>query len=66
MFERYSEKPRRAIFPACAEAAALGSAYIGSEHLLLGVATADRDALHHLVGNPAEIRRRLSAGRYTT
>jgi ATP-dependent Clp protease ATP-binding subunit ClpC len=37
MFERYTEKARRVIFFARYEASALGSAYIESEHLLLGL-----------------------------
>ena len=38
MFERYSEKARRAIFFARYEAGRFGAAQIGTEHLLLGIA----------------------------
>jgi ATP-dependent Clp protease ATP-binding subunit ClpC len=37
MFERYTEKARRAIFFARYEASQFGSPYIESEHLLLGL-----------------------------
>ena len=37
MFERYTEQARRAIFFARYEASQLGSPYIESEHLLLGI-----------------------------
>jgi|ERR1035438_1523180 ATP-dependent Clp protease ATP-binding subunit ClpC len=37
MFERYTEKARRAIFFARYEASRSGSPYIASEHLLLGL-----------------------------
>ena len=37
MFERYTEKARRVIFFARYEAAAYGSPYIETEHLLLGL-----------------------------
>ena len=37
MFERYTEKARRAIFFARHEATQFGSPYIESEHLLLGL-----------------------------
>ena len=37
MFERYTERARRVIFFARYEASQLGSSYIGTEHLLLGL-----------------------------
>jgi len=41
MFERYTEVARRAIFYARYEASQLGSGYIETEHLLLGIIYAD-------------------------
>jgi ATP-dependent Clp protease ATP-binding subunit ClpC len=43
MFERYTEKARRAIFFARYEASQFGSPYIESEHLLLGVLREDKE-----------------------
>ena len=37
MFERFTERARRALFFARYEASTLGSRQIGTEHLLLGV-----------------------------
>ncbi len=37
MFERYTQKARRAIFFARDEAKAFGASYIESEHLVLGM-----------------------------
>jgi ATP-dependent Clp protease ATP-binding subunit ClpA len=45
MFERYTEKARRAVFFARYEASQLGSPFIGAEHILLGVL---RENLHLL------------------
>src|SRR6266849_1488582 len=42
MFERYTEKARRVIFFARYEASQYGSAYIATEHLLLGLLREDR------------------------
>ena len=42
MFERYTEKARRAIFFARYEASQLGSPYIETEHLLLGLLREDK------------------------
>src|SRR6266852_2650912 len=42
MFERYTEKARRAIFFARYEASQFGSPYIESEHLLLGIVREDK------------------------
>ena len=42
MFERYTEKSRRAIFFARYEASQFGSPYIESEHLLLGILREDK------------------------
>jgi len=42
MFERYTEKARRAIFFARYEASQFGSPYIETEHLLLGVLREDK------------------------
>jgi hypothetical protein len=42
MFERYTEKARRTIFFARYEASQFGSAYIESEHLLLGLFREDK------------------------
>ena len=42
MFERYTEKARRTIFFGRYEASQVGSAYIESEHLLLGILREDK------------------------
>ena len=42
MFERYTERARRTIFFARYEAAQIGSAYIETEHILLGLLREDR------------------------
>ena len=41
MFERYTEKARRAVFFARYEASQYGNSYIGTEHLLLGLCRED-------------------------
>jgi len=43
MFERYSEKARRVIFFARYEASQLGSPYIETEHVLLGIVRGDKN-----------------------
>jgi len=42
VFERYTEKSRRAVFFARFEASRYGSRYIETEHLLLGLLREDR------------------------
>ncbi|HXM44842.1 MAG TPA: Clp protease N-terminal domain-containing protein [Bryobacteraceae bacterium] len=60
MFERYTEKARRTIFFARYEAARLGSPYIETEHLLLGLLREDRALLDRLPAGAAEqIRERI-------
>src|SRR5579863_7272530 len=55
MFERYTVEGRGAIFFARSEAGNLGSPYIESEHLLLGIAIADPPLFNNLLGfNDAE------------
>ena len=64
MFERYTEKARRAIFFARYEAAIVGSPYIEPEHLLLGVLREDRDLAAKFQISTAtveEIRNRIEA-----
>ena len=51
MFERYTEKARRVIFFARYEASQYGSAYIDTEHILLGLLREDSPLIHQLVGN---------------
>lgn len=46
MFERYTEKARRVIFFARYEASQLGSPYIETEHLLLGLLREDKVLTH--------------------
>ncbi len=64
MFERYTEKARRAIFFARFEASGLGGSYIEPEHLLLGLLRAD-PALAHRVLRSIEaiqsVRERIEA-----
>jgi len=50
MFERYTEMARRAIFFARYEASQLGSPYIETEHLLLGVLRTDTPLAIRLLG----------------
>lgn len=49
MFERYTEKARRTVFFARYEAAQVGSAYIESEHILLGLLREDGVLLGRLL-----------------
>ena len=42
MFERYNERARRTIFFARYEASSLGSSYIETEHILLGLVRESR------------------------
>jgi len=51
MFERYTEKARRAIFFARYEASQLGSPYIESEHVLLGLLRESKALSATLLGN---------------
>jgi ATP-dependent Clp protease ATP-binding subunit ClpA len=63
MFERYTEKARRVIFFARAEASEYGSPTIETEHLLLGLLREDKGISHRYDGvtlNEAEIRAVLS------
>jgi Clp amino terminal domain, pathogenicity island component len=48
MFDRYTEKARRAIFFARYEASALGAPMIGTEHLLLGILREEKTLLFKL------------------
>jgi hypothetical protein len=60
MFERFSEKARRTIFFARYEASLLGSAYIETEHLLLGLLREDQAFRDGLPAGAAEqIRKRI-------
>src|SRR3989442_6191087 len=51
MFERYTEKARRTIFFARYEASQLGSPYIETEHILLGLLREDEALIHRLLPN---------------
>ncbi|HLK54289.1 MAG TPA: Clp protease N-terminal domain-containing protein, partial [Candidatus Angelobacter sp.] len=62
MFEKYTEKARRAIFFARYEASQFGSPTIKTEHLLLGVLRADRILVNRLLRSPdsvEEIRKEI-------
>jgi ATP-dependent Clp protease ATP-binding subunit ClpC len=64
MFERYTEKARRAIFFARYEASIAGSPYIEPEHLLLGVLREDKDLVRQFLTSHAvseEIRAQIDA-----
>lgn len=63
MFERYTEKARRIILFARYEASQLGSSYIETEHLLLGLLREDKALTHRfLKQTPVEsIRRQIEA-----
>lgn len=52
MFERYTEKARRAIFFARYEASQMGSSAIEAEHLLLGLFREDPILMNRLLRNP--------------
>jgi Clp amino terminal domain, pathogenicity island component len=49
MFERYTEKARRAVFFARYEASQFGSKFITSEHLLLGILRDDKAVVRQLL-----------------
>jgi ATP-dependent Clp protease ATP-binding subunit ClpC len=61
MFERYSEKARRAIFFASCETNQFGSSAIETEHLLLGILLESPELLLSLVGDNAveSVRERI-------
>ena len=63
MFEKYSERARRALFFARYEASKLGSRVIESEHLLLGIlregAEGVTEILHRYQVRPDELRREI-------
>ena len=64
MFERYTEVARRAIFFARYEASQLGSGYIETEHLLLGIVFADAGLMERLGGaaaNRESLRQQVAA-----
>jgi ATP-dependent Clp protease ATP-binding subunit ClpC len=65
MFERYTEKARRAVFFARYEADQYGSPYIESEHLLLGLLRDDRKPMLRLLRGgpeyPQEIRTQIES-----
>lgn len=60
MFERYTEKARRAIFFSRYESSQYGSPYIETEHLLLGLLREEK-SLHRWLPKttPEVIRRRV-------
>jgi len=55
MFEKYTEKARRTIFFARFEASQLGSPYIETEHLLLGLLREDKTLANRLLGSMAAV-----------
>src|SRR5215472_181243 len=55
MFERYTEKARRVIFFARYEASQLGSPYIETEHLLLGIFREDKALVNRFIKSHAVI-----------
>lgn len=69
MFERFTDRARRAVVSAQEEARKLQHNYIGTEHVLLGVLRNDRDDAAQMLGrlgvtyDPAEtwLREHLSA-----
>jgi ketosteroid isomerase-like protein len=58
MFERFTEKARRAVFFARHEASLYGSPVIDSEHMLIGVMREDKTLLHRLIG-PLDFEKRF-------
>ncbi len=63
MFERYTEKARRVIFFARYEASQLGSPYIESEHLLLGILREDKSVAKRFFRShsPESIRNQIES-----
>ena len=62
MFERYTEKARRVIFFARYEASQVGSPYIETEHLLLGLLREDKALARRLLhsgGSVESIRKKI-------
>lgn len=55
MFERYTEKARRTIFFGRFEASQLGSPYIETEHLLLGLLREDKSLANRFLGSKEKI-----------
>jgi ketosteroid isomerase-like protein len=55
MFERFTEKARRVIFFGRYEASRYGSAYIETEHLLLGLMRQDPQLLKQFLGAQADV-----------
>jgi ATP-dependent Clp protease ATP-binding subunit ClpC len=55
MFERYTEKSRRAIFFARYEASQFGSPYIETEHLLLGLVREDKGLTNRYIRSHAAV-----------
>lgn len=55
MFERYTEKARRAIFFARYEASQFGSPFIETEHLLLGVLREENSTTRKILGGRLEL-----------
>ena len=49
MFERYTESARRTVFFARYEASQLGSPFIDTEHLLLGLLREDKEVVRHVL-----------------
>jgi ATP-dependent Clp protease ATP-binding subunit ClpC len=65
MFERFTERARRAIVFARYEASHYGNPVIGTEHLLLGVLREDRGLLSSLPGRfdaVSDIRTEIESG----
>ena len=67
MFEKYSEKARRALFFARYEASKLGSRVIESEHILLGILREGEESVNELLRRfqlkPDELRREIEGER---
>ena len=62
MFERYTEKARRVIFFARYEASQLGSPYIETEHILLGLLREDKPLMNRVLqthGSMESIRKQI-------
>src|ERR1700728_2994877 len=55
MFQKYTEKARKAIFFARYEASQFGSEHIGTEHLLLGIFREDRALALRLLKVPEKL-----------
>lgn len=65
MFERFTERSRRVVISAQEEAASFGHAYVGTEHILLGLLRVENGIAAHALGRlgvtPSEAREQVES-----